>query len=74
MDSINVLFLFSVSMVTMWTLGDVFKTCYFVLKNTPVQFQICGAAQVAIDIAILAQVYIYSKNNTPHIRTAIRAD
>ncbi|XP_032673770.1 solute carrier family 66 member 2 [Odontomachus brunneus] len=64
----------SVTMVTMWTLGDVFKTCYFILKDTPVQFQICGAVQVVIDIAILVQVYIYSKKNTPHTRTAIRAD
>lgn len=70
----NKYFIFSVTMVAMWTLGDIFKTCYFVLKNTPVQFQICGAIQVAIDIAILAQVYIYPKNNIPHIRTPIRAD
>ncbi|XP_014480442.1 PREDICTED: PQ-loop repeat-containing protein 1 [Dinoponera quadriceps] len=63
----------SISMVAMWTMGDVFKTCYFVLKDTPVQFQICGAVQVAIDIAILGQVYIYPKNNTAQ-RTPIRAD
>lgn len=69
----NVSFNCSVSMVAMWTLGDVFKTCYFVLKDTPVQFQVCGAVQVAIDIAILAQVYIYPKNNTAHTRTP-RAD
>lgn len=67
---------FSVTMVAMWTLGDVFKTCYFVLRDTPVQFQICGAVQIAIDIAILAQVYIYPnrKNNSIHTRAPIRAD
>ncbi|EFN88260.1 PQ-loop repeat-containing protein 1 [Harpegnathos saltator] len=64
----------SVTMVAMWTLGDVFKTCYFILKDTPVQFQVCGAVQVAIDIAILAQVYIYPKNNASHIRTPTRED
>ena len=33
-------------MVIMWTCGDVFKTSYFYLRNTPPQFFICGAMQV----------------------------
>jgi hypothetical protein len=61
-------------MVTMWTVGDIFKTCYFILRDTPVQFQVCGALQVMIDIAILTQVYLYKTNNTGHIRTPIRSD
>ena len=36
----------SLQMVIMWTCGDVFKTSYFYLRNTPPQFFICGALQV----------------------------
>ena len=36
----------SLQMVIMWTCGDVFKTSYFYLRNTPPQFFICGAMQV----------------------------
>ena len=36
----------SLQMVVMWTCGDVFKTSYFYLRNTPAQFFICGAMQV----------------------------
>ena len=30
----------------MWTTGDIFKTTYFFVRNTPPQFFICGALQV----------------------------
>lgn len=46
-------------MVAMWTSGDIFKTTYFIVRNAPVQFAICGTLQVLIDIAILLQVYFY---------------
>ena len=36
----------SLQMVVMWTCGDVFKTSYFYLRDTPAQFFICGALQV----------------------------
>ena len=61
-------------MVAMWTVGDIFKTCYFILRDTPVQFQVCGAIQVTIDVAILAQVYLYKTNNNVHTRAPTRAD
>lgn len=48
-------------MVVMWTCGDIFKTVYFVLREAPAQFWICGAMQVTVDIAILLQVYFYRK-------------
>ncbi|XP_012225878.1 solute carrier family 66 member 2 isoform X3 [Linepithema humile] len=64
----------SIAMVAMWTVGDIFKTCYFVLRDTPIQFQVCGALQVTIDIAILAQVYLYKTNNSVHTRAPTRAD
>ena len=52
----------SVAMVAMWTSGDLFKTVYFITRNAPVQFAICGCLQVSIDVAILLQVVFYSGN------------
>lgn len=36
----------SIHMVIMWTLGDMFKTVYFVVRVAPMQFWICGTLQV----------------------------
>ncbi|KAL4235203.1 PQ-loop repeat-containing protein 1 [Mactra antiquata] len=54
----------SKKMVAMWTCGDIFKTCYFILRQAPPQFWICGSIQVVIDISIFLQVYIY-RNRIP---------
>ncbi|XP_076157768.1 solute carrier family 66 member 2 isoform X1 [Alosa pseudoharengus] len=51
----------SIKMVLMWTSGDTFKTGYFLLTEAPVQFWICGMLQVCVDVAILFQVYYYSR-------------
>jgi solute carrier family 66, member 2 len=40
----------SMSMVIMWTFGDLFKTVYFVLREAPRQFWICGTLQVSFHI------------------------
>ncbi|XP_069113959.1 solute carrier family 66 member 2-like isoform X1 [Argopecten irradians] len=49
----------SKKMVGFWTCGDVFKTGYFILREAPPQFWICGALQVSIDISIFVQVFLY---------------
>ena len=36
----------SIHMVLMWTLGDMFKTGYFIARKAPSQFWICGTLQV----------------------------
>ncbi|XP_011300185.1 PQ-loop repeat-containing protein 1 isoform X1 [Fopius arisanus] len=61
----------SIAMVTMWTVGDTFKTCYFVQREAPIQFSICGVLQVIVDTAILLQVYLYQVNlaSRPDLRT-----
>jgi len=51
----------SVKMVGMWFCGDTFKTGYFIIKEAPVQFGVCGLLQVTIDIAILYQVFYYRR-------------
>jgi hypothetical protein len=53
-------------MVSMWLCGDTFKTSYFYLRHTPPQFFICGALQVSIDLAIIAQVWIYREKTSQH--------
>lgn len=58
----------SVKMVVMWLSGDIFKTCYFLVKVAPVQFWICGLLQICIDIAILVQVYKFGKQERTHLR------
>ena len=54
--------MYSLQMVLMWTCGDVFKTTYFYLRHTPLQFIVCGALQVSIDLSILLQVWVYREN------------
>lgn len=49
----------SVSMVLLWTAGDIGKSLYFVLRDTPKQFWLCGFTQVVVDIVILMQVAAY---------------
>jgi len=50
----------SVKMVLLWASGDIFKTVYFILRNAPKQFWLCGMLQISIDFAILCQVIVYS--------------
>ena len=51
--------IFSAKMVIMWFLGDSFKTLYFVLRGSPVQFLMCGSVQILVDMLILYQVMSY---------------
>ncbi|XKL61005.1 hypothetical protein PGB90_008062 [Kerria lacca] len=53
----------SILMVLMWTGGDAFKTVYFIVRQAPLQFWICGSMQVLIDIIILGQVYWFRDNS-----------
>lgn len=49
----------SATMVLLWAGGDLFKTGYFVIKQVPMQFIVCGIIQVTVDLLILAQVALY---------------
>jgi len=49
----------SYMMVLLWAGGDLFKTGYFIIKQTPAQFIMCGVIQVTIDMLIMGQVAIY---------------
>lgn len=52
----------SVKMVLLWMAGDVFKTTYFLMNESPTQFWVCGLVQILIDVAILLQVLFYSQD------------
>ncbi|KAG7521514.1 hypothetical protein JOB18_000431 [Solea senegalensis] len=52
----------SVKMVLLWTAGDIFKTTYFVMNDSPAQFWVCGSVQILIDVAILLQVLFYNRD------------
>ena len=54
----------SASMVLLWAGGDLFKTGYFVIKQVPMQFIVCGIIQVTVDLMILAQVALYSTSTS----------
>lgn len=62
----------SIHMVIMWTVGDMFKTGYFIFRHAPTQFWVCGTLQVSLDLAILLQVFFYRKNTEP--RSSHRGD
>ena len=53
----------SMQMVGLWLSGDLFKTGYFMFNNAPMQFITCGFLQISIDLAIISQVFIYSKSS-----------
>lgn len=53
----------SLSMVLLWLGGDGFKTGYFIAKEAPYQFWLCGILQITIDIVILFQVCLYRQKS-----------
>uniref|UniRef100_A0A0B6Z865 PQ-loop repeat-containing protein 1 n=1 Tax=Arion vulgaris TaxID=1028688 RepID=A0A0B6Z865_9EUPU len=62
----------SKKMVGFWTCGDIFKTVYFILREAPSQFWICGMLQVSIDISIFVQVFFY-RNSSVVIDRSIKS-
>lgn len=61
----------SVTMVLMWTVGDIFKTLYFLIREAPFQFWLCGILQVSVDIAIIVQVQLYRHNVPIHHKQSL---
>ncbi|KAF4611101.1 hypothetical protein D9613_006793 [Agrocybe pediades] len=63
---------FRMSTLIGWVGGDSFKTVYFFLQHTPLQFQICAIFQLSIDIAIIGQRIKYG--NAPPISAILAQD
>ncbi|KAF5328177.1 hypothetical protein D9619_013418 [Psilocybe cf. subviscida] len=50
---------FRMSTLVGWVGGDSFKTVYFFIQKSPLQFQVCAIFQLSVDIAILVQRITY---------------
>jgi len=51
----------SIGLIMSWFFGDSSKIFYYIQKNQPLQFTVCGALQLVSDIVILGQIYVYGK-------------
>ncbi|KAJ3569035.1 hypothetical protein NP233_g5320 [Leucocoprinus birnbaumii] len=50
---------FRMSTLIGWFGGDAFKTVYFFMQGSPMQFRICAIFQLSIDVAIVIQRLVY---------------
>jgi len=50
---------FRISTLLGWAGGDLFKTVYFFMEGSPLQFKVCAIFQLSIDFAIVAQRIAY---------------
>lgn len=57
----------SLSMIVGWTVGDSLKTIYFILRDVPSQFLLCGGLQICVDLAILAQFASYTTKSRDYL-------
>ncbi|KZT70753.1 hypothetical protein DAEQUDRAFT_724879 [Daedalea quercina L-15889] len=55
---------FRLSTLLGWVGGDAFKTAYFFVQNSPLQFKICSIFQLSIDFVIIGQ-RLYFGNALP---------
>ncbi|GAB1518226.1 hypothetical protein RhiTH_001285 [Rhizoctonia solani] len=57
---------FRMSTLLGWVGGDAYKTVYFFLQSSPMQFKVCAIFQLSVDFAIVAQRFYYG-NKPPAI-------
>lgn len=50
---------FRLSTLIGWTGGDAYKTIYFFMQNSPLQFKVCAIFQLSIDLAIVVQRLVF---------------
>ncbi|KAA1468747.1 hypothetical protein DENSPDRAFT_538560 [Dentipellis sp. KUC8613] len=60
---------FRMSTLVGWVGGDSFKTVYFFLQHSPLQFKVCAIFQLSIDFIIVAQRIIYGNASPPDVLT-----
>ncbi|KAH8093732.1 hypothetical protein BXZ70DRAFT_948955 [Cristinia sonorae] len=56
---------FRMSTLIGWLGGDSFKTAYFFLQGSPLQFRVCAIFQLSIDFAIVIQRVLYGAAMPP---------
>ncbi|KIK61579.1 hypothetical protein GYMLUDRAFT_42590, partial [Collybiopsis luxurians FD-317 M1] len=60
---------FRMSTLLGWLGGDSFKTAYFFLQGSPLQFRVCAIFQLSVDFAILGQRIMYGNPPPPPVLT-----
>ncbi|EGN91993.1 hypothetical protein SERLA73DRAFT_147922 [Serpula lacrymans var. lacrymans S7.3] len=63
---------FRASTLLGWVGGDSFKTVYFFLQGSPLQFKVCAIFQLSVDVAIVLQRLWYG--NAPPAATLAEED
>ncbi|KAJ3720912.1 hypothetical protein EV361DRAFT_906894 [Lentinula raphanica] len=58
---------FRMSTLLGWVGGDAFKTAYFFLQGSSIQFKVCAIFQLSIDFAILGQRIMYGNPPPPPV-------
>lgn len=46
-------------LVLTWFIGDAFKTGFFILRRSPMQFVLCGVIQLIVDVGVAYQMHRY---------------
>ncbi len=52
-----------IELLVTWFIGDTFKTGFFLFRHSPMQFVLCGLIQLAVDIGIAIQMFVYPRGN-----------
>jgi len=63
---------FRMSTLIGWVGGDSFKTVYFFLQQSPLQFKVCAIFQLSIDFVIIGQRMLYG--NAPPMSVLLQED
>lgn len=50
-------------LVLTWFIGDAFKTGFFILRHSPIQFVLCGIIQLTVDLGIAYQMHRYGRTS-----------
>jgi len=58
---------FRMSTLVGWFGGDAFKTAYFFLQHSPIQFKVCAIFQLSVDAAIVGQRFLYGNAPPPAV-------
>jgi hypothetical protein len=66
--------LYSVTLIMLWFLGDMYKFSYYISKESPKPLILCAAFQVCTDIAILIQFKVYSKNRGNYLSSNMKVE
>lgn len=60
----------SIQMVLMWLAGDMFKTGYFIIREAPAQFWLCGTLQVSVE-SFSRQFQFFKLKKKPNMKKAV---